>query len=134
LSKKKDVIQTTGKRKKAIARAVARPGSGKVVVNGTLLDFFQPEAVKLMIKEPIILSGINDLDIDGCIRGGGVLGQAVAAREAVAKSLVEHDKTLKEKFVSYDRTMLVSDSRRTEPHHPSASKRGSRRHKQKSKR
>jgi small subunit ribosomal protein S9 len=77
------------------------------------------------------------LDIDVSVRGGGICGQATAIREAIAKALVEYDKTLKEKFLDYDKTLLVADFRRTEPHHGSgrgASKRGSRRHKQRSKR
>jgi small subunit ribosomal protein S9 len=134
LSKKEKIIQTTGKRKKAIARAVAKPGKGIVMINSKSLEFYQPEMLKLMIKEPLILAENAPLDIDVAVRGGGVFGQATAVREAIAKALVENDSALKEKFLEYDRTMLVSDSRRTEPHHPSASKRGSRRHKQKSKR
>ena len=134
LTKKKEIIQTTGKRKKAIAIAVAKPGKGLVLINDKSLEVFEPAMLRLMIKEPIILAGDIGLDITVTAKGGGMFGQATAIREAIAKALVEYDKTLKEKFVAYDRTLLVSDSRRTEPHHPSASKRGSRRHKQKSKR
>ena len=136
LSKKKELIQTLGKRKKAIARAFARPGEGIVLINEKSLDILEPENLKLMIKEPLILAGEigKSLDMDVTVRGGGTFGQASAARQAIAKALVEHDKTLKEKFLDYDRTLLIADSRRTEPHKPSCSKRGPRRHKQRSKR
>lgn len=134
LSKKKETIQTLGKRKKAIARAIARPGKGVIIINDKSLEVFEPEMLRLMIKEPLILADNKDLDITVNARGGGIFGQATAIRQSIAKALVEYDKSLKEKFLEYDRTMLVSDSRRTEPHHPSASKRGSRRHKQRSKR
>jgi small subunit ribosomal protein S9 len=92
--------------------------------------------LKLMIKEPLILAGEigKNLDIDVNVRGGGVFGQASAARQAIARALVEYDNTLKEKFLDYDRTLLITDFRRTEPHKPSCSKRGPRRHKQRSKR
>ncbi len=136
LTKKKELIQTLGKRKKAIARAFARPGEGIIMINNKSLDVVEPEVLKLMIKEPLILAGEigKTLNMDITVRGGGTFGQASAARQAIAKALVEHDKTLKEKFLDYDRTLLIADSRRTEPHKPSCSKRGPRRHKQRSKR
>ena len=136
LTKKKELIQTIGKRKKAIARAIAKLGKGNVFINGKSLNVFEPEMLRLMIKEPLILAeeiGKN-LDIDVSVKGGGVFGQASAARQAIAKALVEYDNTLKEKFLDYDRTLLITDFRRTEPHKPSCSKRGPRRHKQRSKR
>jgi small subunit ribosomal protein S9 len=134
LTKKKELIQTYGKRKKAIARAIARPGKGVILINNRSLEVFEPEMLRLMIKEPLILAGDIGLDIEVTATGGGVFGQATAVRQAIAKALVEHDKSLRQKFIEYDRNMLVADSRRTEPHKPSASKRGPRRHKQKSKR
>jgi small subunit ribosomal protein S9 len=134
LTKKKEIIQTTGKRKRAVARAVAKPGRGIVLINNKPLEIYEPEMLKLLIKEPLILAGKNDLDISVNVSGGGVFGQASATRQAIAKALVEYDKNLKGTFLDYDRAMLIADSRRTEPHKPSASKRGPRRHKQRSKR
>ena len=136
LTKKKEIIQTIGKRKRAVARAIARPGKGVILINNKSLDLFEPEEIKLMIKEPLILAGEigKSLDIDISARGGGIFGQASAVRQAIAKALVEYDKTLKEKFLNYDRALLIADPRRTEPHKPSRSKDGPRAHKQRSKR
>lgn len=134
LTKKKELILTTGMRKRSIARAIAKPGDGKVLVNNISLEVYEPEMLKLMIKEPLIIAGKTDLDIDVNVSGGGIFGQASAARQAIAKALVEYDKGLKEKFLDYDRTLLIADSRRTEPHKPSCSKQGPRAHKQRSKR
>ena len=136
LARKKILIQKTGKRKKAIARAVAKSGTGEIVINRKSLEIFEPEMLRLFIKEPLVIAGekVKDLDIDVDVKGGGIFGQASAARQAIAKILVEQDKSLKEKFINYDRTLLVADARRTEVHKPSASKRGPRRHKQRSKR
>jgi small subunit ribosomal protein S9 len=134
LTKKKEIIQTTGKRKRAVARAVAKPGRGIILINNKPLEIYEPEMLKLLIKEPLILAGKNDLDITVNVSGGGVFGQASAVRQVIAKALVEYDKNLRGTFLDYDRTMLIADSRRTEPHKPSASKRGPRRHKQRSKR
>jgi len=136
LAKKKILIQKTGKRKRAIARAVGKPGKGIILINKKPLEIFEPEMLKLFIKEPLILARdiAKKLDIKVNVKGGGIFGQASAVRQAIAKTLVEYDKSLKEKFLNYDRTLLVADARRTEPHKPSRSKAGSRRHKQRSKR
>ena len=136
LAKKKILIQKIGKRKRAIARAFAETGSGKVLINRKSLEIIEPETLKLFIKEPVIIAGdvARNLDINVVVKGGGVFGQASAARQAIAKTLVYYDKSLREKFLNYDRTLIVADARRTEVHKPSASKRGPRRHKQRSKR
>jgi len=57
-----------------------------------------------------------------------------ATRTALGKAIVEFTgkMELKEKFLSYDRTLLVSDARRTEPHKPSKSSKGPRAKRQKS--
>jgi len=136
LAKKKMLIQKTGKRKKAVARAVAKSGKGKILINKKPLEIFEPEMLRLFIKEPLLLAGdvVNKLDISINVKGGGIFGQASAVRQAIAKALVEYDKSLKEKFLNYDRTLLVADARRTESHKPSRSRKGTRRHKQRSKR
>jgi len=136
MAKKKILIQTTGQRKRAIARAIARPGKGNVFINNKSLDFVQPEIAKLLMKEPLVLAGdsAKSLDISVNVKGGGMMGQASASRLAISKALVEYNKKLKETFLNYDRSLLIADSRRTEPHKPSRSKAGPRRHKQRSKR
>ena len=136
LAKKKENVAETGKRKKAVARAFAKKGSGKVFINKKPLEIIEPETIRLLIKEPLIIgeSTAGKLDISVSVSGGGIFGQASAARQAIAKTLVNHDKSLKEKFLSYDKSLLIADSRRTEPHKPSRSKAGPRRHKQRSKR
>lgn len=134
--RKKEVIQKVGKRKRAIARATAKAGKGNVFINKKSLDLIKPEIARLMIKEPLILAEdvAKNLDINVNVKGGGIFGQASASRQAIAKILVEKDENLKERFLNYDRTLLVADVRRTEPHKPSRSRKGSRRHKQRSKR
>jgi len=135
-SKKPKQILTTGKRKRAVARATIRKGKGDVRINGKSLDEF-PEVVRLRIKEAIMIAGdlANQVNIFVKVKGGGIKGQADAARQAIATALNELSKgKLRESYLKYDRTLLVADSRRTEPHKPSRSKAGPRRHKQRSKR
>jgi small subunit ribosomal protein S9 len=76
------------------------------------------------------------VDIDVNVSGGGVWGQSDAIRTAIATGLVEwsKDDNVFQNMMDYDRTLLVSDSRRTEPHKPSRSSAGPRRKKQQSKR
>jgi small subunit ribosomal protein S9 len=136
LAKKKQIVDSVGKRKRAVARAFAKKGSGNIFINKKPLEIFEPEAIRLMIKEPLIIGGdvAKKLDITVNVKGGGIFGQASAVRQAIAKVLVSHDKKLKEKFLNYDKSLLIADVRRTEPHKPSRSKAGPRRHKQRSKR
>lgn len=132
------VINTTGKRKTAVARATIKDGKGHIVINGAPLKFYNPEIARLKIEEPIILSSplTQKLDIEVEVRGGGVFGQADAARQAIARGLVEFSGSaeLKQKFISYDRNLLIYDSRRTEVRKPSRSSQGARRTRQLSKR
>lgn len=123
----------------AIARAKVTQGTGKILINSMPLEIFGNEPLRLWIKEPIILAGdvAKLVNIQVKTKGGGIVGQAEAARQAIARALVEFSKSenLKNKYMEYDRNLLVYDYRRTESHHAGgASRRGSRRHRQRSKR
>jgi len=137
-SKKDRIVVATGKRKTAVARARVKPGLGRVIINDVPLDLWQPEYARIKIREPLLL--VNELsqkvDISVNVRSGGISSQADAIRQAIAKGMVEffNDEKLKKIYLDYDRNLLVYDSRRTEPHKPSRSRKGARRHKQRSKR
>ncbi|MEM1657449.1 MAG: 30S ribosomal protein S9 [Candidatus Jordarchaeales archaeon] len=114
------VVVTSGKRKTAIARAVIRPGKGRVRINKVPLPLIKPDVIRLKISEPLVLAGelAEQVDIDVDVRGGGVMGQAYAARTAIARGLLEYsggDTQLKERMLSYDEKIFVSDPRRKEP-------------------
>jgi len=115
----KKVIHTSGKRKTSIARGKIKEGKGRIRVNKKPVELYDPELARLKIQEQIILAGelADKVDIDVRVIGGGVMGQAEAARMVIAKGLVQWtgDMELKEKFTHYDRTMLVGDPRRSEP-------------------
>jgi len=115
----KKVIHTSGKRKTAIARGRFRKGKGRVRINKQPVELYDPELARLKVNEPLTLAGdlINQVDIDVKVIGGGVMGQAEAARMVIAKGLVQWtgDIELKEKFSQYDRTMLGGYHRRSEP-------------------
>ena len=136
--KKKKILIVIGKRKKAVARAFVQEGTGKIKINSTPIDLIQPNYVQLRLKEPVMIAGelAKRVNIDVRVNGGGVWGQADASRTAIANALVQwtKDAKLKNMYSDYDRSLLVSDSRRTEPHKPSRSTAGPRRSKQQSKR
>ena len=120
------VIHTSGKRKKAVARATLKEGKGRVKVNRVLLDNIQPKMFQLKLREPLLLAGsiAEKVDIDVEVRGGGVAGQTDAARLAIARALVEYTKgdKLKNTFLEYDRHLLVADVRMNEASKPNDSK------------
>lgn len=132
------IVNTVGKRKTAIARATLRDGKGLVTINGAPLKFYAPEIAKLKIEEAIILSAplSKKIDIEVEVVGGGVFGQADAARQAIARGLVQFSESaeLKQKYLTYDRNLLIYDARRTEVRKPSRSSQGARRTRQLSKR
>ena len=116
----KKVVHTSGKRKTAIARGTVREGKGRIRVNKSPIELYDPELARLKLTEPLELAGedvVNTVDISVHVTGGGVMGQAEAARMVIAKGLVQwtNDMELKEKYAQYDRTMLVGDPRRSEP-------------------
>ena len=116
------VVHASGKRKRAIARATLKAGKGRVRINKVPLDIYEPKLVRLKLREPLILAGdvVNKLDIEVNVMGGGINSQAEASRLAIAKALVDYTKgsKLKEKFLAYDRNLLVADVRRKEVSKP----------------
>ncbi len=127
-------LQTSGKRKMALARAMLTRGEGRVWVNERPLELVEPESVRTKIQEPLVIVGdrASRLDIQVTVQGGGLVGQASAARTAIARGLVQFlkDPTLEELFKKYDRSLLVNDPRRKLPKRPQG--RGARKRRQKS--
>jgi small subunit ribosomal protein S9 len=128
------VVLTTGKRKAAVARATVRKGAGLVRFNDRPLELVEPELVRQKVQEPLLMVGekVKGLDISVQVSGGGIVGQASAARTAVARGLLEwlKDPELRESFKHYDRSLLVNDPRRKLPKRPGG--RGARKRRQKS--
>ncbi len=128
------IVLATGKRKAAVARATIRRGNGLVRFNDRPLEIVEPELVRQKIQEPLLMVGdrAKGLDISVRAHGGGIVGQASAARTAVARGLVAwmKDAQLKETFKHYDRSLIVNDPRRKLPKRPGG--RGARARRQKS--
>ncbi len=113
------IINSSGKKKAAVARATIKKGTGKVRINKKPIEIMEPESVKQKILEVMYLAGdvAGEVDIDVNVFGGGFMGQADAIRTAIAKGLFDwtNDQDVKEAFLSSDRNLLVSDHRKKEP-------------------
>jgi small subunit ribosomal protein S9 len=131
---KKKIVNTSGKRKKALARASVQAGKGRIRINKIPVEIYMPEIARHKIMEPLVLAKDQweKVDIDVKVTGGGFMGQAEAARTAIARGLVEFtgDIVLEEMLKSFDRSLLVNDPRQREPKHQLG--RGARKKRQKS--
>ena len=121
MSEKTKIIQSSGKRKTAIARAVLTyPAKGQIKINNVPLDLYEPEIQRERIKEIIEVANHEKLtrcDIKISVNGGGKMGQTEAVRIAMAKAIYKFikTKTIERAFRDYDDSLLSGDSRRTEP-------------------
>ena len=84
------LFRATGRRKTSVARVILRPGEGKVQVNGRPAEkFFPSEAMRMEVQQPLVETELaGKFDIRITTRGGGVHGQAGAARLGIAKALI----------------------------------------------
>ncbi len=109
------IINSSGKRKTAIARATIREGKGRIRVNNKPLEIVEPELIRLKMSEPLEFANsvLPAIDIDVNVHGGGIFGQAGAVRTAIARGLVEwtNDAALRDAMAQYDRSLLVNDTR-----------------------
>ncbi|MBW3575810.1 MAG: 30S ribosomal protein S9 [Actinobacteria bacterium] len=91
------LIQTTGRRKQAVARVRLRPGTGEITVNKRGLDdYFPSETHRMIVTEPLRLTTTTELyDIDVTMDGGGTTGQAGALRLGISRALISLDPDLR---------------------------------------
>ena len=85
----KPLVQTTGRRKRAIARVSLRAGTGKITINGrTLEEYIPSELLRMIAVEPLRLTETREsYDVDVTMDGGGISGQAGALRLGIARAL-----------------------------------------------
>jgi small subunit ribosomal protein S9 len=93
----KPLIQSTGRRKRAVARVRVRPGSGQIVINRRQVeDYFPSETHRMILTEPLRITNTAEVyDVDASIDGGGVSGQAGALRHGIARALAGLDPDLR---------------------------------------
>ena len=83
----------TGRRKSSVARVFLTPGTGNMTINGRTLDeYFGLETLKVIVNQPIILTGTTgQYDYKITVKGGGTTGQAGAIRHGISRALIEAD-------------------------------------------
>ena len=93
----KPLVQSTGRRKAAVARVRLRPGSGVVTVNKRPIDEYFPSAThRMIITEPMrLVEKAETYDVDTTLDGGGISGQAGALRLGIARALAELEPDLR---------------------------------------
>jgi small subunit ribosomal protein S9 len=104
----------TGRRKTAAARVYLRPGTGSLEVNRKPFDdYFPNEALKMIIRQPLVITETADkFDIYVRVSGGGPTGQAGALRHGIARALVAYNPELRGKLK--EAGFLTRDSREVE--------------------
>jgi len=87
----------TGRRKTSIAKVWLVPGTGNITVNDKTLDeYFPIDTLKMIIKQPLVLTNTLDkFDVIAQTFGGGISGQAGALRHGIARALVKADQDLR---------------------------------------
>ena len=90
---KRPYFYGTGRRKKSVARVRLYAGTGSVKINDRDIDdYFGLETLKLIVRQPLNLTGTADkFDIECRVAGGGVTGQAGAIRHGIARALLQYD-------------------------------------------
>ncbi len=93
-------FRATGRRKTSVARVILRPGEGTVKVNGrTFEDYFPSEALRMIVQQPLVeTEQQGQFNILVNAFGGGVHGQAGAARLGIARALLVFNPELRPKL------------------------------------
>ncbi len=118
---KQKVVITRGKRKRAVARVRLIKGNGRITINNISISAIKPMEIRELIMEPVNFSPLTkevaaSSDIKVNVNGGGISGQAQAARVAIAKAIAgaSSSDVIEKAYMKYDRTLLVDDVRRVE--------------------
>lgn len=104
----------TGRRKTSVARIFLRSGKGQITVNGRPFDnYFVNEQARTLVRQPLLATEMADkFDVLILASGGGLTGQAGAARLGVARALIEFNSELRGKLKSLG--FLTRDPRQHE--------------------
>jgi small subunit ribosomal protein S9 len=87
------LVQSTGRRKEAVARVRLRPGTGKITINTRAFEDYFPQAThRMIVVEGLRITSTDEVyDVDATLHGGGTSGQAGALRMAIARALTSLD-------------------------------------------
>ena len=88
-----EVVNTVGRRKAAVARVFVKPGNGQITINHRALDVYFPlNILQYEVKQPLLVTNtLENYDVTINLVGGGIKGQAEAARMGIARALCQID-------------------------------------------
>ena len=113
-----EVVNTVGRRKAAVARVFVKPGKGQITINRkSLEDYFSLDILRFEVKQPLLVTETEgQFDVTINLDGGGIKGQAEAARMGIARALCEVNAEYRS--VLKKNGFLTSDSREVERKKP----------------
>lgn len=113
-----EVVNTVGRRKAAVARVYVKPGNGKITINRKELEVYFPlNILQYEVKQPLMVTDtLGSYDVEINLDGGGIKGQAEAARMGIARALCQIDSELRS--VLKKNGFLTRDSREVERKKP----------------
>lgn len=117
-----ELIQTVGRRKTSVARALVRKGSGKIVINDKESKLYFPSMVlHARVTQALVkLDSLTKYDIDINVHGGGITGQSEAIRLAIARAMVKIDPETKKSLRADG--LMTRDARKVERKKPGQKK------------
>lgn len=122
-----EVVNAVGRRKSAVARVyLTAGGNGNITINDRSLESYFPlEIFQYIVKQPLMVTNLSEgVDIKINLTGGGIKGQAEAARLGISRCLIEMDAELRPELKKNG--FLTRDARvveRKKPGRPGARKR-----------
>ena len=113
-----EVVNTVGRRKAAVARVFLKPGNGQITINHRALDVYFPlNILQYEVKQPLMVTNtLESYDVTINLDGGGIKGQAEAARMGIARALCQVDAEFRS--VLKKNGFLTRDSREVERKRP----------------
>ena len=101
----------TGKRKRAVARVLLRPGQGEIKINDRPMDsYFPSSTLRTVVRSPLLITETAErFNIMVNVLGGGMAGQAGAVRHGISRALLEYNTELRQKLK--EAGFLTRDSR-----------------------
>ncbi len=113
-----EVVNTVGRRKAAVARVFVKPGNSKITINHKELEVYFPlNILQYEVKQPLLVTNtLENYDVTINLVGGGIKGQAEAARMGIARALCQIDAEYRP--VLKKNGFLMRDSREVERKKP----------------
>ena len=113
-----EVVNTVGRRKAAVARVYVKPGNGTITINKKPLEVYFPlDIFQFVVKQPLlVLNQMENYDININLDGGGIHGQAEAARMGISRALCEID--AENRSILKKNGILTRDAREVERKKP----------------